>query len=140
MENISIHLTEETLSLSNCYNFVQESGCGGIAVFIGTVRDNTKGREVMQLTFSAYEPMALKEMRSIAVNAMKTYGVEKIAIHHALGNLQIGSVPVIIAVSSPHREAAFKACQYAIDTLKERVPIWKKEYFEDGEVWVNAHP
>ena len=71
---------------------------------------------------------------------LREYDIKKIAIHHAEGALQIGAIPVIIAVSSAHRQAAFDACQYAIDTLKETVPIWKKEYFDDGDVWVNAHP
>ena len=92
------------------------------------------------MEFSAYEPMAVKEMDLIASKAIETFGIHKIAIHHAVGNLEIGEVPVIIAVSSAHREAAFQACQFAIDTLKETVPIWKKEFFEDGEIWVNAHP
>jgi len=84
--------------------------------------------------------MAVKEMEKIALRAIEEFGIHKIAIHHAIGDLGIGKVPVIIAVSAPHRAAAFKACQFAIDTLKETVPIWKKEFFEDGEVWVNAHP
>ena len=141
MENkIFIKLTESELSLSECYEFVQDNGCGGLAVFVGTVRNNTKNKGVIKLEFSAYDPMAIKEMKVIAKKAKEMFGLEKIAIHHAVGSLDIGQVPVIIAVSSPHREAAFKACQFAIDTLKETVPIWKKEYFEDGEVWVNAHP
>lgn len=84
--------------------------------------------------------MAIKEIQKIAEQALKKYDILKIAIHHAEGELQIGDIPVIIAVSSAHRGAAFDACEFAIDTLKETVPIWKKEHFEDGEVWVNAHP
>lgn len=141
MENrIFIKLTDSELSLNDCYEFVQDNSCGGLAIFVGTVRNSTKNKEVIKLEFSAYDPMAIKEMKIIAERAIELFGVEKIAIHHAVGMLEIGQVPVIITVSSPHREAAFKACQFAIDTLKETVPIWKKEYFEDGEVWVNAHP
>ena len=141
MDNrIFIKLTEESLSLDECHNFVQDDACGGLAFFVGTVRNNTKKKEVVRLEFSAYDPMAIKEMRIIAEDAVKKFGIHKLALHHAKGVLSIGEVPVIVAVSSPHREAAFKACQYAIDTLKKTVPIWKKEYFEDGEVWVNAHP
>jgi molybdopterin synthase catalytic subunit len=84
--------------------------------------------------------MAVKEMTKIALEALERFKIKKIAIHHAVGNLKIGEVPVIITVSSAHRDAAFKACQFAIDTLKKTVPIWKKEFFEDGEIWVNAHP
>lgn len=84
--------------------------------------------------------MAIKEMHKISEQALEKFSISKIAIHHAIGNLHIGDIPVIIAVSSAHRSAAFDACQFAIDTLKETVPIWKKEHFEDGEIWVNSHP
>ena len=139
-ESIFIKISPEVLELKTCYDFVQDVTCGGIDVFIGTVRNNTNGKNVQKLEFSAYEPMAVKEMTKIAKEAIDRFKVKKIAIHHAVGDLKIGEIPVIIAVSSPHREAAFKACQFAIDTLKKTVPIWKKEFFEDGEVWVNAHP
>ena len=94
----------------------------------------------MQLEFSTYKPMAIKEMQKIAEATLEKFDVQRIAIHHAEGLLQIGDIPVIITASAKHRKAAFEACEFAIDTLKESVPIWKKEYFEDGEVWVNAHP
>jgi len=113
---------------------------GGIDVFIGTVRDATKGKTVIRLEFEAYEPMALKEMTKIAEEAFEKWPVRKLLIHHRIGVLQVGEVPVIIAVSCAHRDAAFEACRYVIDTLKQTVPIWKKEIFEDGEVWVAAHP
>ena len=140
MTNTFIHLTKDRLNIQDCYDFVQDSSCGGIALFVGTVRDHTQGKEVNLLDFSSYEPMALKEMRKIAEQALKKFDIHKVAIHHAIGPLKIGQIPVIIAVSSAHRNAAFEACQFAIDTLKESVPIWKKEHFEDGQVWVNAHP
>ena len=139
-ENISIIITSKKLNLQTCYSFVQDDSCGGMAMFVGTVRNKTKGKEVIRLDFSAYEPMAIKEMNKIAQQALDKFDIYKIAIHHAIGNLKIGEVPVIITVSSAHRKAAFEACQFAIDTLKETVPIWKKEYFKDGEVWVNSHP
>ncbi len=113
---------------------------GGIDVFIGTVRDATKGKAVIKLEFEAYVPMALKEMEKIAREAFYKWPVQKLLIHHRVGVLQIGEVPVIIAVSCAHRDAAFEACRYVIDKLKQTVPIWKKEIFEDGEVWVAAHP
>lgn len=140
MSNTSIKITSEKLNLQECYNFVEDASCGGIAVFVGTVRDATQNKAVTQLDFSTYKPMAIKEMLKIATKALVQFPIKKIAIHHAEGLLQIKDIPVIITVSSPHRNAAFEACQFAIDTLKETVPIWKKEYFEDGEVWVNAHP
>ncbi|WP_438988731.1 molybdenum cofactor biosynthesis protein MoaE [Polaribacter sp.] len=140
MKNTSIKIITRKLNLQECYNFVTDNSCGGIATFIGTVRNDTNGKEVTKLDFSTYKPMAIKEMQKIADLALKKFDIKKIAIHHAEGLLQIGDVPVIITVSSKHRKAAFLACEFAIDTLKETVPIWKKEYFSDGEVWVNAHP
>ena len=140
MKNTSIKITSEKLSVQTCTNFVQDDSCGGIALFIGTVRNATKNKTVTLLDFSGYEPMALKEMRKIADAILIKFPIHKIAIHHAVGKLQIGDIPVIIAVSSAHRKAAFEACEYAIDILKKTVPIWKKEHFKDGEVWVNSHP
>lgn len=140
MSNTSIKITSEKLDLNECYNFVTDDSCGGISAFIGTVRNDTQGKEVKQLDFSTYKPMAIKEMQKIADATLEKFDIKKIAIHHAEGMLQIGAIPVIITASAKHRKAAFEACQFAIDTLKETVPIWKKEYFEDGEVWVNAHP
>ena len=139
-ENTSIKITSKKLNLQDCYDFVFDASCGGIALFVGTVRNQTQIKEVTLLDFSAYESMAVKEMQKIADKALTEFDILKIAIHHAEGELKIGDIPVIIAVSSPHRKAAFVACQFAIDTLKETVPIWKKEHFVDGEVWVNATP
>ena len=140
MQRTSIKITSEKLDLQECYNFVTDDSCGGISAFIGTVRNDTQGKEVTQLDFSTYKPMAIKEMQKIADLALEKFNIHKIAIHHAEGILQISAIPVIITVSSKHRKAAFLACEFAIDALKETVPIWKKEYFSDGEVWVNAHP
>jgi molybdopterin synthase catalytic subunit len=113
---------------------------GGIDVFIGTVRNQTKGKNVMRLDFEAYEPMAIAEMEKIAAEAFEKWSVQKVLIHHRTGVLQIGEVPVLIAVSAAHRAAAFDACRFIIDALKQTVPIWKKEFFEDGEVWVGSTP
>ncbi len=140
MSNTSIKITSEKLNLDKCYEFVTDDSCGGIVAFVGTVRNSTQKKEVIQLEFSTYQTMAIKEMQYIAEVALKKFSIKKIAIHHAEGMLQIGDIPVIIVVSAPHRKAAFEACEFAIDTLKETVPIWKKEHFSDGEVWVNAHP
>jgi molybdopterin synthase catalytic subunit len=140
MENIDIKITREVLNLAECQAFIASDTTGGLVHFVGTVRNQTKGKKVLFLDFEGYEPMAIKEMRKIAEEAIAKFNVDKIAIYHRLGKLEIGEIPVIIGVSAPHRIAAFMACQYAIDTLKETVPIWKKEYFEDGEVWVSATP
>ena len=140
MKRISIKITSEKLDLEECYSFVKDDSCGGISSFIGVVRNYTQGKKVTQLDFSSYKPMAIKEMQKIALLALDKFDIQKIAIHHAEGMLQVGAIPVIITASAKHRKAAFLACEFAIDSLKETVPIWKKEYFSDGEVWVNAHP
>lgn len=137
---IDIQLKEEPLDIAACIDSVMSPQCGGIDVFIGTVRNATKGKPVLRLEFEAYGKMALKEMQKIAEQAQAQWPVEKVLLHHRTGVLQVGEVPVIIAVAAAHRAAAFDACRYIIDTLKETVPIWKKEIFEDGEVWVAAHP
>ena len=140
MQRTFIKITSEKLNLQECVHFVVDATCGGIVTFIGTVRNDTQGKKVTQLDFSTYKPMAIKEMELISQEALQKFEIHKIAIHHAEGLLQIGEIPVIIAVAAKHRKAAFLACEFAIDSLKTTVPIWKKEYFEDGEVWVNAHP
>lgn len=140
MENIDIQLYDAPIEAAKVEAFVQDPSCGGIVSFIGTVRDSTKGKEVLHLEFEAYEPMAIKEMRKIAEQMMDKWPAKKVSFHHRVGHLKIGEVAVVIAVSCPHRANAFAACQYAIDTLKKSVPIWKKEVFKDGEVWVAAHP
>lgn len=114
--------------------------CGGVVQFIGSVRDQTQGKEVLYLEFEAYEPMAIKEMEKIAQQAKAQFGVHRLSIHHRLGRVALGEVAVCIAAAAPHRKAAFAACAFAIDTLKETVPIWKKEFFTDGAVWVSSTP
>jgi len=135
-----IKISSEALNIQKCIEWVMSPGSGGIDVFIGTVRNATKGKAVLQLEFEAYEKMALAKMEKIATQALEKWPVQKLLIHHRIGVLNVGEVPVVIAVSAAHRDAAFEACRYVIDTLKQTVPIWKKEVFEDGEVWVAAHP
>ncbi len=136
----NILISNETLDVAQCIDWMNAPECGGIDVFIGTVRNATKGKRVVRLEFEAYEKMAALEMEKIAQQALERWSVQKILIHHRTGVLEVGAIPVIIAVAAAHRDAAFDACRYAIDTLKQTVPIWKKEIFEDGEVWVAAHP
>ena len=138
--NIDISISEMPLSIDDCYSYVLNKECGGISLFVGTTRKKSRDREVTHLEFDAYQPMAKKEMTKIAQKCIEEYGISKIAIHHRKGKVDITEIAVIIAVSSIHRDAAFKACRYAIDTLKETVPIWKKEFLKDGSYWVNAHP
>ena len=135
-----IRLEKEEISIQEAIDHVASDSAGAIDVFIGTVRNQTKGKTVTHLEFEAYEAMAISELQKIYDQAMEKWPVLKIAIIHALGRLNIGEVPVVIAVSTAHRKASFEACQYIIDTLKETVPIWKREFYEDGSVWVSAHP
>ena len=137
---IEIKLKTEALITQDCLDFVKTDETGGIAIFVGTVRNQTQGKKVLRLEFEAYPAMAISEMKKIAAQAQKDWSAEKVVIHHRTGSLGIGEIAVIIAIATPHRKAAFEACQFAIDRLKETVPIWKKEIFEDGEVWVAAHP
>ncbi|HAA13501.1 MAG TPA: molybdenum cofactor biosynthesis protein MoaE [Cytophagales bacterium] len=135
-----IFLTEARLDAQACTEAVTTDASGGIVLFVGTVRNATKGKTVQYLDFEAYAPMAISEMRKIADQATKQWSLHHVVIHHRTGKVPIGEEAVVIACSSAHRKEAFAACQFAIDTLKETVPIWKKEVFEDGEVWVSAHP
>jgi molybdopterin synthase catalytic subunit len=135
-----IAITETPIDTLEVIAAVQAEGAGAINVFIGTVRNQTQAKPVVQLDFEAYDSMAVKKMQEIADQAASRWPVQKVAIVHRKGSLQIGDAAVVIAVSTPHRKASFEACEFIIDTLKEVVPIWKKEIFEDGAVWVAAHP
>jgi molybdopterin converting factor subunit 1 len=117
---------------------VKSPSDGAVAVFDGIVRNHSGGRPTLHLEYEAYEAMALAKMREIAAEAHAKFPVHRIAIVHRLGRLEIGETSVFIAVSAPHRAAAFDACRYAIDTLKRTVPIWKKEFFRDGSVWAEG--
>jgi molybdopterin synthase catalytic subunit len=136
----NIIITAEPLNVSSCIDWVMDPACGGIDVFIGTVRNETKGKRVVRLEFEAYERMALLELQKITDSIREQWPVQKVLIHHRTGTLCVGEVPVVIAIAAAHRAAAFEACRYAIDTLKQTVPIWKKEVFEDGDHWVTPTP
>ena len=138
--NIHLKISDAPIDIMACIGQVSGPASGGVDVFIGTVREATQGKRVVRLEFEAYDSMALREMRKIAEQTFERWPVQAVALHHRTGALQVGEVAVVIAVSAAHRAAAFEACRYAINTLKQSVPIWKKEIFEDGEVWVAAHP
>lgn len=135
-----IAITDTPIDTQEVIASVQDEGAGAVNVFIGTVRNQSQTKPVVQLDFEAFDSMALKKMQQIADAAASRWPVRKVAIVHRKGSLQIGDTAVVIAVSTPHRKASFEACEFIIDTLKEVVPIWKKEFFEDGAVWVAAHP
>ncbi len=115
-----------------------DAGTGATVTFIGTTRDHNDGRRVTQLEYEAYPEMALLEMRKIGEEAQRRWPIAHIAIVHRIGVVPIGAASVVIAVSAGHRHAAFEACHFAIDRLKEVVPIWKKEHFEGGEIWIGS--
>ncbi len=113
---------------------------GAALVFEGVVRNQTRGRRTLYLDYEAYEEMALAQMESLAEQALEQFQIRDLAVVHRLGRLEIGETSVLIAVASAHRAAAFDACRWLIDTLKRTVPIWKKEFFEDGAVWADGEP
>ena len=118
--------------------FVRADQDGAIVTFDGFVRNESHGRATLYLEYEAYESMALSKMREICAHLHAAYAIHRVVILHRLGRLNVGETSVFIAVSAPHRAAAFDACRFAIDTLKRTVPIWKKEFFEDGAVWADG--
>ena len=117
---------------------VRTPGDGAIVTFDGCVRNNSLGRRALHLEYEGYEPMALLKMREIGEQLHKMFSIDRVGMVHRLGRLEIGETSVFIAVSAAHRAAAFEACRWAIDTLKRTVPIWKKEFFEDGAIWADG--
>ncbi len=115
-----------------------DPAAGAIVTFVGTTRDHNDGRRVLRLEYEAYPEMAVAEMRKIGDEAGRRWPVERVAIAHRIGVVPIGEASVVIAVSAGHRLAAFEACHFAIDRLKQVVPIWKKEHFEGGEIWIGS--
>jgi len=130
----------DVIDASQVFTELSDAQSGGICVFVGTVREFTQGEEVVSLEFETYQKMALKEMDKIATDAMHKWSLNKVIIRHAVGLKKVEAPVVVVGASSAHREACFEACRYLIDTLKETVPIWKKEMFENKTVWVSAHP
>ena len=113
---------------------------GAIVIFDGIVRNHSRGRRTLYLEYEAYEEMALTKLKNLAAEAIERFGIRNVGLVHRLGHLEIGESSVLIAVYSAHRAAAFEACRWLIDTLKHTVPIWKKEFFEDGAVWADGEP
>jgi molybdopterin synthase catalytic subunit len=132
----AFRLSDEPLSLERCVDEVRDEDAGAIATFTGTTRRTSRGRTVIQLEYEAYEGMAETTMEGIAQELRTRYNVTDVAIHHRIGRVGIGETSVVIAVSAPHRADALAACRDAIDALKERVPLWKKEVYEGGEEWI----
>jgi molybdopterin synthase catalytic subunit len=133
-----IRLQADAISITELVEAVGTAGDGAVAVFLGTVRNENRGRVVLYLEYQAYDEMAVSEMAAVAEQARRQFAVGQVAIVHRTGRLEIGQASVAVAVAAPHRGAAMDACRFIIDTLKQRVPIWKKEVFEGGEVWIEG--
>ena len=133
-----VKIVDGPLDFEEALSVVRGPGNGAAVTFVGTTRDHSEGKSVLKLLYEAYEPMAAAKMEEIAERIGDEWGLDDVAIVHRIGEVPIGEASVVIACASPHRADAFAACRYAIDTLKQIVPIWKKEFFEDGEVWVGG--
>jgi len=117
---------------------LQKNEDGALVTFEGVVRDNARGKPVRYLEYEAYEPMAIKKLEEVGAMVKSKYGIRDIAIVHRLGHMDVGECSTVIVIASAHRVDAFDACRFAIDTIKQIVPIWKKEFYADGEVWIEG--
>ncbi|MGB6160521.1 MAG: molybdenum cofactor biosynthesis protein MoaE, partial [Acidobacteriaceae bacterium] len=136
----TIAITHYSIDPAAITRFLKRGEDGAVVLFDGIVRNNSRGRRTLHLFYEAYEEMALSQMRRLAARALADFPIRDVAIVHRLGRLDIGETSVVIAVSSAHRAAAFDACRWLIDTLKQTVPIWKQEFFEGGAVWAQGDP
>lgn len=131
-------ITEEVLDPQAITQEVMREENGAVVTFLGVVRVSSRGKRVLYLEYDAYPEMAEKVMRQIGQEVAQRWPVQDIAIYHRIGHLEIGEVSLVVAVASPHRQEAFEACHYAVERVKQVVPIWKKEVWEDGESWVEG--
>ena len=131
-------VTADALDIATLLQSVNAGGAGAVATFLGLVRDRNQGRRVLHLVYEAYEPLAERTLAHIVDEARGHWPAVALAIHHRVGTLAIGEASVAIAAASPHRADAFAACRYAIERVKQIVPIWKHEYFEGGDVWIEG--
>lgn len=133
-----IEIVEHTIDAAAVAASVGRAASGAVVTFVGTTRDHHEGRRVTRLEYEAFVPMALRELERIAATAHEQWPVEAVAVVHRIGVVPVGEASVVIAVSAAHRDAAFTACRFVIDRLKQVVPIWKKEHYEGGEIWIGA--
>lgn len=131
-------LVREPIDVAGLRQSLADPADGAVLVFEGTVRNHARGKQVLYLEYEAYEPMALRKIEEIGVAARSRFAIRDIAVVHRLGRLEHGDCSVAIVVVSAHRDAAFQACRFAIDTLKTTVPIWKREYYSDSSVWIEG--
>jgi len=135
-----IKITQKSIDIQKVIDTASSLGAGAVNVFIGTVRNNAHGKTVLWLEYEAYESMAVAEIRKIIDEASHRWPLLGWAVCHRIGTLKPGEVSVVVAISTPHRSDSFDACEFIIDSIKQKAPIWKKEVFEDGEEWVSARP
>jgi molybdopterin synthase catalytic subunit/molybdopterin converting factor small subunit len=135
-----VRIVRAAIEMEAVLSPLKRAADGAAVVFEGIVRDNSRGRRTLYLDYEAYEAMALRQMQMLAEEGRRRFSVDGVSIIHRVGRIEIGETSVLIVVSSAHRAAAFDACRWIIDTLKKTVPIWKKEYFEDGAVWADGEP
>ena len=133
-----IKVTSEDFSIDEIVGSIRSGGMGAIVTFIGTVRDNSKGRDVDRIEIQVYEEMAVKQLQAIREEAIAKFGVEEVAIVHRYGTLDVSDNIMMIAVGAGHRPEAFEACRYVLETIKEKVPLWKKEFTPDGDYWIEG--
>ncbi|MQG00379.1 MAG: molybdenum cofactor biosynthesis protein MoaE [SAR202 cluster bacterium] len=133
-----IHITSDPLEPNSVTEIVRKNSNGAVITFLGTTRDSTDGKNVNYLEYEAYQPMAQNMIQQIFDEVKERWEIEDLAISHRLGKVEIGEISMVVAISSPHRKQAFEAGQYSIDRIKEIVPIWKKEFFDNGEEWVGS--
>ena len=133
-----IHITSDPLEPNSVTEIVRNNSNGAVITFLGTTRDSTDGKNVNYLEYEAYQPMAQNMIQQILDEVKERWEIEDLAISHRLGKVEIGEISMVVAISSPHRKQAFEAGQYSIDRIKEIVPIWKKEFFDNGEEWVGS--
>jgi len=134
----AVAVTPARLDLQALVELVSSEGDGAVASFTGIVRDRNLGRRVLHLEYEAYEPLAIKALARIVDEAQQAWPGTRVALHHRVGRLEIGEASIVIAAASPHRADAFAACRYAIERVKQIVPIWKREHFEGGDVWLEG--
>ncbi len=138
MGNEMIEITDKAIDPQPVTASVRRDSNGAVVTFLGTTRRTSMGKTVLHLEYEAYRPMALRKLREIAAEIVQKWRIEDVSIIHRVGRLEIEDISLVVAVASPHRKEAFQACGYVVDRIKETVPIWKKEFFEDGQMWVGC--
>ena len=136
--NEMIEITDKAIDPRPVTASVRRDSNGAVVTFLGTTRRTSMGKTVLHLEYEAYRPMALRKLREIADEIVQKWRIEDVSIVHRIGRLEIEDISLVVAIASPHRREAFQACGYVVDRIKETVPIWKKEFFEDGQMWVGC--